>query len=84
MAQTISPEHAIAKAIEIAETIAAKSGAAVRAIKQSANLMDRVGWDEGRAAAHRLSEALVDGPDYQEAISAFLEKRKPSFHRGKT
>jgi enoyl-CoA hydratase/carnithine racemase len=76
----VPKEEVLSKAIEIAEAIAAKSTAAVRAIKQGANLMDRVGWDEGRAAAHRLSEALVDGPDYKEAISAFLEKRRPSFH----
>ncbi len=24
---------------------------------------------------------LVDGPDYKEAITAFLERRKPSFNR---
>ncbi|MCS0495696.1 enoyl-CoA hydratase-related protein [Ancylobacter sp. MQZ15Z-1] len=69
------------KAMEIARIIAAKSSAAVRAIKQSANLIDTVGWDEGRAAAHEMSATkLVDGPDYKEAISAFLERRKPAFN----
>ncbi|TPJ57648.1 enoyl-CoA hydratase/isomerase family protein [Mesorhizobium sp. B2-6-1] len=75
----VPKEDVLPKAIEIAEAIAAKSIAAVRAIKQGANLMDRVGWDEGRAVAHRFSEELVSGPDYKEAILAFLEKRKPSF-----
>ena len=78
----VAKEEVLAKAIEIAEAIAQKSSAAVRAIKQSANLMDSVGWDEGRAAAHKLSEGLVEGRDYKEAISAFLEKRKPSFGEG--
>ncbi|MBZ9870411.1 enoyl-CoA hydratase/isomerase family protein [Mesorhizobium sp. BR1-1-9] len=75
----VPKDGVLSKAFEIAEAIAAKSAAAVRAIKKSANLMDRAGWDEGRAAAHKLSETLVDGPDYKEAISAFLERRKPSF-----
>lgn len=78
----VPKEKVLAKALQIADAIAQKSAAAVRAIKQSANLMDGVGWDEGRAAAHKLSEGLVDGPDYKEAISAFLEKRKPSFGQG--
>jgi enoyl-CoA hydratase/carnithine racemase len=75
-------DQVLARAVEIAELIAAKSSAAVRAIKQSANLIDTVGWDKGRAAAHEMSAAvLVDGPDYKEAITAFLERRKPVFNR---
>jgi enoyl-CoA hydratase/carnithine racemase len=74
-------DQVLAKAIEIAELIATKSGTAVRAIKQSVNLIDQLGWDEGRAAAHAKSVALVEGPDYKEGISAFLERRKPSYNQ---
>jgi enoyl-CoA hydratase/carnithine racemase len=72
-------DEVLPKAVEIAETIAAKSVDAVRAIKKNANLIDRIGWDEGRTAAHKDSETLVEGADYKEAITAFLERRKPSF-----
>ncbi|TCK28320.1 short chain enoyl-CoA hydratase [Ancylobacter aquaticus] len=78
----VLPEDGVLpKAMELAELIAAKSSAAVRAIKESANLIDRIGWEKGRDAAHEVSAArLVDGPDYKEAISAFLERRKPVFN----
>ncbi|MCK0209967.1 enoyl-CoA hydratase/isomerase family protein [Starkeya koreensis] len=79
----VLPEaEVLPKAMELAGLIAAKSSAAVRAIKESANLIDAVGWKKGGDAAHELSASrLVDGPDYKEAISAFLEKRKPAFNR---
>jgi enoyl-CoA hydratase/carnithine racemase len=74
-------EQVLPKALELAGMIAAKSTAAVRAIKEGANLIDQIGWEKGRDAAHEVSASrLVDGPDYQEAISAFLERRKPVFN----
>jgi enoyl-CoA hydratase/carnithine racemase len=77
----VLPEaEVLPKAMELAALIAAKSPAAVQAIKESANLIDSIGWQQGRDAAHELSASrLVDGPDYKEAISAFLEKRKPVY-----
>jgi enoyl-CoA hydratase/carnithine racemase len=77
----VEKARVLPKAIEIAETIASKSAVAVRAIKRSANEIDSIGWDKGRAAAHKRSEALVETRDYHEAITAFLEKRAPSFDR---
>lgn len=78
----VLPEgEVMGKAMELATLIAGKSAAAVAAIKEGANLIDEVGWEKGRDAAHEMSAAkLVDGPDYKEAISAFLEKRKPVFN----
>jgi len=75
-------DQVMPKAMELAGLIASKSTATVRAIKESANLIDEIGWRKGRDAAHEVSASrLVDGPDYKEAISAFLERRKPIFNR---
>jgi enoyl-CoA hydratase/carnithine racemase len=79
----VLPEaEVMGKAMELAELIASKSSAAVRAIKRGANMIDEIGWNAGRAYAHEISASeLVDGPDYKESITAFLERRKPQFNR---
>ncbi|AZQ68327.1 enoyl-CoA hydratase/isomerase family protein [Silicimonas algicola] len=78
----VLPKDAVLpKAIELAEIIARKSAATITAIKRGANNIDKVGWDQGRTDAHQASEQLVTGPDYKEAINAFLEKREPKFNQ---
>jgi enoyl-CoA hydratase/carnithine racemase len=72
--------QALAAALELAQTIAQRSPAVVRAVKVGMNL----GLWEGseRAAQYEAQTALAlhSGPDAREGIAAFLEKRAPRFN----
>ena len=70
-------EDAHAKAMEIADQLSNVSPSAVRSglgFVQEARGKD---WDIGGLIARRVREELFAGPDFQEGIRAFREKRKP-------
>ncbi len=79
----VVPDDALLdRAVELAEQVGAQPPAAIASLKQLfyRNIvdgdMDAVMASEGRA----LSEAY-ESPDHHEAVSAFMEKREPSFQR---
>jgi enoyl-CoA hydratase len=79
------PGGVMAKAMEIAEIIAAKSLPALQATKLCANAVERMDADAGRALAQEYSARLTAGSDSKEGIRAFLERRDPRYaHRGFT
>lgn len=71
--------EAVARAIEIAEEIAASAPLSVMAIKQAINRAGRQNFDEALAEGGDLSALLMFSKDRKEGLRAFVEKRKPEF-----
>jgi len=67
------------RALDIAETIAANSPAAVQAVKQhiSAGAAEAALSREAAEQAH--GDRVRASPDFEEGVSAFREKRKPNY-----
>jgi enoyl-CoA hydratase/carnithine racemase len=79
--QVISDEDALARATETARKLAAKPAAALQASKR---LMKKPFREQIKAAMKAENEefsAQVRSEDAKEALTAFLEKRKPDFTR---
>ncbi len=67
------------KAKEIARKIASKSSLAVKVAKDAINTGMNMGLTEGLDYEAKLFAILCGSEDKNEGVSAFLEKRKPSF-----
>ena len=67
------------KAKEIARKIASKSSLAVQVAKDAINTGMNMGLTEGLDYEAKLFAILCGSEDKNEGVSAFLEKRKPSF-----
>jgi enoyl-CoA hydratase/carnithine racemase len=72
----------LAKAIEMAETIASYSGQVTAATKRCVNQGLREGWQAGLALESDLRVKTGRGADSVEGRAAFLEKREPKFNQG--
>lgn len=68
-------EEVVAKAIDIATRIAAKSLPAIVARKQACLKTEGLSWSQAYLEAQVLSGALAGGRDGAEGVAAFLEKR---------
>ncbi|HEY0384802.1 MAG TPA: enoyl-CoA hydratase-related protein [Pyrinomonadaceae bacterium] len=68
-----------AKTMEIASRIAEKSPIALRMAKEAVKLASRSNLDEGLRREVDLFALCFSSEDKDEGVSAFLEKRKPSF-----
>ena len=69
----------LTEARAVARKIAAKSGIAVRAVKEAVNRAEEVGLREGLLFERRLFNGLFATEDQKEGMAAFLEKREPQF-----
>jgi enoyl-CoA hydratase/carnithine racemase len=81
--EVVSDKDLLARATETARTLAAKPAAALQASKR---LMKQPLREQIRAAMKAENEefsAQVRSDDAKEALTAFLEKRKPDFTRSK-
>lgn len=78
-AEVTAPEQTIDRALELAETIAAKPPVAVRLAKECVLNAFEVGLEQGLAQERRAFTILFATEDRTEGVNAFLEKRKPSF-----
>jgi enoyl-CoA hydratase/carnithine racemase len=79
--QVVSPEQLLQTASAAAQALAAKPAAALRACKE---LMLRPFQSEVERALREEVEVIserLDSPETREALSAFLEKRKPDFSK---
>jgi enoyl-CoA hydratase len=68
-----------AKTLEIANRIAEKSPVALSLAKEAVKLASRSNLDEGLRREVDLFALCFSTEDKDEGVSAFLEKRKPSF-----
>lgn len=79
--RVVDPAELLPAASALAATLAAKSPTALRAIKWSANEVEKILDLEQayRAIESRLTLALAASQDHKEAVAAFRERRQPRF-----
>ncbi|MDQ3893754.1 MAG: enoyl-CoA hydratase-related protein [Actinomycetota bacterium] len=74
-----APEELLAKTIEIARGLAAKSPLALAAAKETANRALQGGHAENLAHETALFALLFSSDEQKEGMAAFVEKREPRF-----
>jgi enoyl-CoA hydratase len=72
--------QALAKALEIADTIAANGPVAVRAILRTIRETEGMGENDAFAIEARIGMEVFTSEDAKEGPRAFAEKRHPEFH----
>jgi methylglutaconyl-CoA hydratase len=77
--EVVSPEKLLARARELAETLAANSPASLLATKRMLKTYSHLELDRQIAAAVDENARIRTTDDFREGVSAFLEKRKPSW-----
>jgi enoyl-CoA hydratase len=75
----VPPSEVIAKAEEIASTIAANGPIAVRAIKQGVRRATGHTYEEGFKIENEVARPVMKSMDAREGPRAFMEKRKPVY-----
>ena len=75
----VPQEELLAKACEIAETIASKSPKAMRLAKESLNGIELLDIKRSYRFEQGFTFELYTSPDSQEAREAFLEKREARY-----
>jgi len=81
--RVVPDEHLFATAMETAQKLAAKPSGALRASKR---LLKQGSIDEVKAAIKREMQEFIErvrSAEAKEALSAFLEKRRPNFNKTK-
>ena len=68
-----------ARTMTLAQVIAAKSPVALAMIKEAARASMQMPLDDGIRHEQSLASVIFSSKDVQEGISAFLEKRQPTF-----
>jgi methylglutaconyl-CoA hydratase len=77
--EVVSAENLLARARELAETLAANSPASLLATKRLLKAYSHVELDRQIAAAVDENARIRTTHDFREGITAFLEKRKPNW-----
>ncbi|HYM81611.1 MAG TPA: enoyl-CoA hydratase-related protein [Candidatus Limnocylindria bacterium] len=81
MVQHVVPAAALdAKVDERVEALLAGAPGAQRRIKMQLELFGDAIWDEFRAATPRVLAEVRSGEEARDGLTAFFEKRKPSWH----
>jgi enoyl-CoA hydratase len=75
--RVFAPEALMSGAIDLATDIAANAPIAIRAAKAAANLCSETNLETGLEAAMHLYVGCYETQDQQNAMTAFVEKRKP-------
>ncbi len=74
-----SHEALLEGALQMATEIAGNSPLAVQAAKEVLNEAERASIDSGLKYVASISSNIIPSHDFMEAITAFMEKRKPEF-----
>jgi enoyl-CoA hydratase len=82
VSRVVPADQLVDEAIKLAEKIASLSPVAVALAKQAVNRAFETTLAEGVRHERALFLPLFGTPDQQEGMAAFIDKRKPSFHRG--
>lgn len=78
-AQTVPHENVVTEAINIAKSIAKKSGFSVAVAKTAVNTGGEIDLTAGLQLEAELFAQCFAGPDQKEGMQAFIEKRKAKF-----
>jgi enoyl-CoA hydratase/carnithine racemase len=79
--ELVAPEELRARVQAYGEELAAKSPAALAAIRRTVTLGGGLSFEDGMAYELETVAALADTPDFAEGVAAFLEKRTPVWKR---
>ncbi len=79
VAEVCEPELTLDKAMRLAKTIASKPPVAARLAKESVLKASDAQLSEGMSFERKSFATLFSTQDKQEGVSAFMEKRKPTF-----
>ena len=79
--ELVAPQDLRTRVQTYGEELAAKSPAALAAIRRTVTLGGGMSFDEGMAYELEAVVDLADGPDFAEGVDAFLGKRPPIWHR---
>lgn len=74
-----TPDELLPRALELAQTIAAKSPVSTRMGKHTLNVIEDMSLRDGYRYEQDMTAAIAKTEDAQEARRAFLEKRAPVF-----
>jgi enoyl-CoA hydratase len=74
-----SSEKLAQQARNLALEISSHSGITLRGVKETLNFAEEHSFREGLNFAAQWNAAFLDSPDFKEAITAFMQKRKPKF-----
>lgn len=77
--EIVAPERLLARACELANTLAANSPASLLATKRLLRIYSHVELDRQIAAAVDENARIRTTHDFREGVTAFLEKRKPNW-----
>lgn len=75
----VPPELVLEKALDLAQAVASKSPLAARMVKETVLKAFELPLEQGLAAERRNYLLLFSSEDKQEGVSAFLEKRDPTW-----
>jgi len=81
VARVVPDEKVLETAMEAAHIIAGQSRQAARIAREAVARAEESPLSEGLLFERRAFQALFARPDREEGMAAFLEKRKPRFHR---
>jgi len=77
--ELVAPQSLRAHVQAYAETLAAKSPAALAAIRRTVTLGGGMDFEAGLALEKQAVFDVASGPDFQEGVEAFLAKRQPKW-----
>ena len=77
--RVVPPELYLEKALDLAETVASKAPLAARMIKETIGKAFELPLEQGLAAERRNYLLLFGSEDKEEGVSAFLDKRSPTW-----
>ena len=81
--RVVPDEKLLATALETAQQLAAKPGDALRTSKRLMKRSTREQMEQAMRVENEAYAVLLRSPDAREALTAFLEKRKPDFTKPK-